>query len=439
MSEPLTLPHNLEAQRAVLGAVLIANERFEGVAAVLTAGMFLRDAHRRIWAALVTLAGRQSALDLVTLREALERAGELEDVGGPAYLASLIDGVPRATNVTHYAGIVRELHLRRQLMAQARALESAAAATDVEASALLDAGMAQLLRLSAETTPGDLVDGPRLASEALAWLEEVAQRRGQGRVSGTPTGWPALDDMTDGLQPGDLIVLAARPSQGKSAAALQMALAAEGPVAFFSFEMSRAQLAARALATLGRVDGWAMRRGYLSREEQARVSRAMDSLAESGLSIDDTAGQTVPQLRAKARRWQVARGGLRLVVVDYIQLLRPAHRSGNREQDVAEMSRGLKALARDLAVPVLALAQLNRAVEQQRDREPTLANLRESGAIEQDADGVWFLHRSDGQSVAQEGPAKMIIAKQRNGPVGSVDLWWYPPSTRFDMPRSEVA
>lgn len=430
-----SLPHSLEAERAVLGGILIDNDRFEPAAAVLTGEMFFRTAHRRIWAALAALAARQSVLDLVTLREALERSGELEAVDGPAYMASLVDGVPRSTNVPHYAQIVRELHTRRALIQQAARLMEAAAHDDAEAGALLDAGVAGLMALSAQASPGDLVDGPRLASEAMAWLEDVQQRRGQGSVSGTTTGIRELDDMTDGLQPGDLIVLAARPSQGKSALALQLALAADGPCAFFSLEMSRAQLAARALATLGRVDGWAMRRGYLGREEQARVARAMDVLAESGLSIDDTSGQTVPQIRAKARRWQVSRGGLRLVVVDYIQLLKPATKSGNREQDVAEMSRGLKALARDLQVPVLALAQLNRAVEQQRDREPTLANLRESGALEQDADAVWFLHRPDGQSVAVEGPAKIILAKQRNGPVGSVEVTWTPSCTRFDALR----
>lgn len=427
-----SLPHSLEAERAVLGGILVDNDRFEQAAAVLTGEMFFRVAHRRIWAALAALSARQSVLDLVTLREALERSGELEDVDGPAYLASLIDGVPRSTNVPHYAQIVCELHTRRALIQQAARLMEAAAHDDAEAGALLDAGVAGLMALSAQASPGDLVDGPRLASEAMAWLEDVQQRRGQGSVSGTTTGIRELDDMTDGLQPGDLIVLAARPSQGKSALALQLALAADGPCAFFSLEMSRAQLAARALATLGRVDGWAMRRGYLGREEQARVARAMDILAESGLSIDDTSAQTVPQIRAKARRWQVSRGGLRLVVVDYIQLLKPATKSGNREQDVAEMSRGLKALARDLQVPVLALAQLNRAVEQQRDREPTLANLRESGALEQDADAVWFLHRPDGQSVAVEGPAKIIIAKHRNGPVGAVEVTWAPSCTRFD-------
>lgn len=431
----IVTPHNLEAERAVLGAIMVDNRQFEIAAGLLTADDFLRDAHRAIWAAFDRLSRSGTALDPVTVCDALQRAGVLEDpVGGPAYVASLIQGTPYTTNVPHYAGILRDHTLRRGLVAQARRLLEEAVTSET-APAALDATMGHLMHLSTQATPGELVGGTQLAREAMAWLEDITARRSDRRTSGVPTGFFELDDMLDGFQPGDLIILAARPSQGKSAMALQLALAADGPVAFFSLEMSRGQLASRALATLARVDGWQMRRGYLGREDQARVSAALDRLADSGLSIDESSGLTVAQVRAKARRLQRA-SGLRMVVIDYLQLVTPDRPTGrrdqNREQEVAGMTRALKALARDLAVPVIALAQLNRATESARDKEPSLANLRESGSVEQDADVVLFIHRPDGQSVAHEGDVRLIVAKNRTGPVGSVNLRWYPPATRFE-------
>lgn len=427
-------PHDLDAERSVLGAVLIDNPMLVEVQDAIAPEYFYRKAHAVIFKAMQALAKADSALDYVTVCAQLDASGQLNEAGGMAYVASLTDGVPRATNVEYYARIVREKALRRRLMQAAAALvEDAKSAESV--SQVIDEGIQALVALSGQVAPGDLVAGPQLATEAEAWLDEMSRRRADRQMAGVSSGLPGLDALTDGFQPGDLIIVGARPSQGKSALALQFALAAEGVCAFFSLEMQRGQLAARALASLGRIDGWAMRRGLLSREEYARLGQAMTDLKASGLRIDDSPQLSVSQLRSKARRVQITSGDLVLVICDYLQLMTPAHthgrRDGNREQEVAGLTRGLKSAAKELGVPVIALAQLNRATESTRDKEPTLANLRESGAVEQDADLVVFLHRGDGQSVALEGDVRLILAKNRTGPTGSVDLRWYPSQTRF--------
>lgn len=427
-----TSPHSLEAERAVLGAILIDNVMLAEAKQTVTGAHFFRKAHQVMFEAMEALADAKQALDYVTLADHLEARGLLDLAGGRAYIGSLTDGVPRATNVEYYAGIVKEKAMRRSLMAQARALVTEADSSE-SVSQVIDAGIQALVALSGDAAPGDLVGGLQLAVEAENWLDEVARRRSDRKVAGVSSGLPALDAMTDGFQAGQLIILGARPSQGKSAAALQFALAAEGPCAFFSLEMSRDQLAARAIALLGRIDGWAMRQGRLTRDECDRMLDGFRQLRESQLLIDDTPRLSVAQLRSKARRLQITRG-LSLVVCDYLQLMTPSgsgKRDSNREQEVAGLTRGLKQAAKELKVPVIALAQLNRATESGRDKEPTLANLRESGAVEQDADLVLFIHRQDGQSVAHEGDVRLIVAKNRTGPTGGVDLRWYPTQTRF--------
>src|SRR3990167_761920 len=429
----MSQPHNLDAERAVLGAVLVDNALVSTVEDKVSPEHFYREAHQRIYRALVALGAKGSALDLVTVSEALEASGDLEAVG-PAYVADVLSNGLRAANIDHYAAIVREKAIRRSLIRHAETLVREAKHDADGVDRVIDAGIQSLIGLSGAAVPGDLVAGSQLASEALRWLEDVSRRRGSREVSGGPTGFPELDAMTDGFQPGDLVIVGARPSQGKSALALQFALAADGPCAFFSLEMRRDQLSARALATLGRVDGWAMRRGMLRKDEYERLQRALEQLGDSGLAIDESAGLSVPQMTAKARRWQLTRG-LRMVVCDYLQLMTPGTVKGrtgqNREQEVAGMTRALKMAAKELQVPVLVLAQLNRGTEATRDKEPTLANLRESGAVEQDADLVLLIHRADGASVAVEGDARLIVAKNRMGPTGGIDLRWYPTQTRF--------
>ncbi len=432
-------PHSLDAERSVLGAMLIDPDHIITARSVVSASDFFRVAHQTVYAAILALFDRKVRPDIVTLINALREGQTLEDVGGPAYVSALVDGIPFTTNVTYYAGIVRAHSLKRQLIQTARSLEGAAQNTDATVDELLDTAQAALSTIGA-AQGSDLTNGTTLASEATAWLGDVQARRQKGRsLSGVSSGLRDLDMLTDGFQPGDLIVIAARPSQGKTALALQLALSCDGPVAFFSLEMRRAQLATRALAWLARIDGWSLRTGRLADTEYERVSRALTSLADSGLAIDDASDLTVWQIRSKARRWKVQHG-LSMVVIDYLQLVTPAsnkRRQQNREQDVAAMSRSLKGLAKDLEVPVILLAQLNRAVEGRSDAIPKLSDLRESGAIEQDADLVLFLHRPGGKSVKDEGEAHVILAKQRNGPIGTVTTIWRPSMTRFDPAPTE--
>ncbi len=432
----LTLPHRLDAEQAVLGAILIDNR---GLDAALSAGLgadqFFRDAHRRIYRAILALGERRSALDFVTVKAELDRAGDLEEVG-VAYLASVIDNGVRSANLDHYVALVQEQAQLRAIILHARSvLERAMAAEDTPATVLDDA-VNGLLAIGQRSEVGQLVEGDRIASEAMAYLEEIDQRRRGGAVSGVPSGFIELDRLLDGFQPGQLIIMAGRTSEGKTALAMQMALASES-CAFFSCEMERMELALRQLAVLGRVDGWALRRGLLSSSETGRLSHAMQLLADSGVAIDDTSAITVSQIRAKARRRQVTRG-LKLVVVDYLQLMTAEtgrRRETTREQDVTSLSRGLKALAKDLHVPVLALSQFNRNLRP--EEEPTLGHLRESGALEQDANVVLLIHRPDGQTVAKEGEVRLIVAKNRGGPKGVVTLRWYPSETRFADPPAE--
>lgn len=428
MSE--SYPHDLDAERAVLGAILIDPPMFAVAQESLVPRHFYRQAHRVMYEALQALSEDKQALDHVTLAGYLRDRDQLDLAGGPAYIGALGDGVPRATNIEYYAGIVRDKAIRRELLAAAQTLLEAAQ-SPASVSDVIDAGMQSLVELSGANAPGELVGGPQLAREADAWLDAMARRRSDRQVAGVSSGLPGLDALTDGFQPGELIILGARPSQGKSAAALQFALATDGPCAFFSLEMGRDQLAARAIALLGRLDGWAMRKGLLRGDEYERMADGMNQLKSSQLWIDDTPRLSVAQLRSKARRLQLTHG-LSLVVCDYLQLMTPAGgKDANREQQVAGLTRGLKATAKELGVPVVALAQLNRATEAARDKEPSLANLRESGAVEQDADLVLFIHRGDGQSVAVEGDVRMIVAKNRTGPTGAVDLRWIPSQTAF--------
>jgi replicative DNA helicase len=440
VSRDLT-PHSLQAERSVLGGMLIDPEHVETARALVGAEDFFRLAHQTVYEAILALIDRKARPDLVTLTDALQQAGSLEDVGGAAYIASLVDGVPFSVNVPHYARVVKEHALRRQLIEAAKQLEHAAHQTDATVEELIDAAEGQLTTIGSQQT-SDLAGGATLASEATKWLEDVAERRSRGRMSGLTTGIRELDAMTDGLQPGELTVIGARPSQGKTALALQIAIGCEAPCAFFSLEMKRAQLSARALALLARVDGWALRTGRLLHEEYLRVSQALTALSESGLAIDDAADLSIWQIRSKARRWQ-SQHGLSLVVVDYLQLVTPSRdrrKQSTREQEVATMSRAFKGLAKDLNVPVIVLAQLNRQVEARAEAAPKLSDLRESGAVEQDADLVILLHRPSGKSVKDEGEAHLIIAKQRNGPTGVVETWWVPSQTRFGpMPLHEAS
>jgi replicative DNA helicase len=424
-------PHSLDAERAVLGAVLVHNDHLEVARALVQPADFFRTAHQTIYAAMLGLADRGVAVDTLTLSESLGEA--LEGIGGVLYLSRLIDGMPRAANVAHYADIVRDKAARRKVIQAARKLEAGAHDLDATADALIDQAEAELTTIALKASgAGDLCLGDALRQEVQAFLDEQTARRQRGSgVTGVPSGLPSLDLMLDGFQPGDFVIIGARPSQGKTALGLQLALAAEGPVAFFSLEMGKAQLGARAVSLLAQVNGWSLRRGLLHADEYRRVDRALEALAARGLGIDDTPGLSPWALRSKARRFKVQHG-LAMVVIDYVGLMTPpkGKREQNREQDVAAISRSLKALAKELHVPVLALSQLSRDTAK-TGKPPSLADLRESGSLEQDSDVVLFIHRPNQATVKDEGPAELLVAKHRNGPTGVVDLWWIPQQTRF--------
>jgi replicative DNA helicase len=436
----LTWPHSLDAERSVFGAVLINEAQWPNVSALLRPEHFYRDSHQRMFRGLARLEQKRSALDILTLKEELERTGELDEVGGYAYISALVDGVPRSINVDHYARIVLEKAQAREVMRAAIKAAQQASSEELPIADVIGETVQALNGVGAHGLQGELVSGPDLAREAMQWLEEVDARQRKGTyISGFETGLRELDQMTDGLQPGDLVIVAGRPSQGKTALGLQIALN-DGPTAFFSLEMQRKQLVARALATIGRIDGWALRRGRLSKDEYAQLPAALETLANGSLAIDDVSGLTVAAVRAKARAWQ-SKNGLKLIVVDYLTLLTPRHQAraeSNRQEKVNEMTQGLKEIAKELSIPVLALAQLNRGTENRANSKPTLADLRESGSIEQIADVVFLIHRPDGETVAKEGEVQVIIGKQRNGPTGTLSYWWYPSQTRFGaMPSSE--
>jgi replicative DNA helicase len=427
----------LEAERAVLGGILIDPVRLDDAVDLLGEADFFRDAHKRIWAAMRQIVTRGGAIDLVTVRA--ELGAHLEDAGGPVYLAGLVDGVSRSSNVAHYAGLVRDYALRRAVEALAHRLLGAAQAGDLTGGELLEQGEAGLLGLRT-AQPGTAVSSPADgASEAIAAIEDAAA----GKRRGVPSGLDEIDGYTHGWQPGQLIVLGARPAQGKTALALNLTVAAGrvAPVLFCSLEMSALQIRLRELALRSGLPHRLIEAGHVRGGAQQAMTTALEAVHAGGVHILDRPGATVAQIRAAARRLMAqTRGPLALVVVDYLQLMRSERgsRPENRTQEVAQFSAGLKMLARELAVPVVALSQLSRQAETRADKRPFLADLRESGSLEQDADTVLLLHRPGVYDpAAGETAAEVIIAKQRNGPTGLARLHFDAAVMRFtDAPFS---
>jgi replicative DNA helicase len=432
------LPYNADAERSVLGAVLLDNHSLNVAVEKLKSGDFFLDQHRRIFERLVELAEAQQAIDLVTLSECLDRHGELEAAGGPAYLAQLMDGLPRATNVEHYARIVKEKSILRHLIRTAEAIQQRALDAEEDADAILDKAESDIFQVAEERVRAGLIGVKDLIKENYARLEKMME---QGRrLTGVATGYLNLDNDTAGLQPGELIILAARPSMGKTSLALNIAenvALSDEPraVAIFSLEMSKESLLLRLLASHGRIDAHKFRTGHLSQQDWTKIGPALARLGTAPLWIDDSASSTVMEMGAKARRLKRDKG-LDLLVVDYLQLISARGRFGNRNEEVSSISRSLKGLAKELKVPVLVLSQLTRAPERE-DRKPQLADLRESGAIEQDADVVLFINRPGfyKTDLPEEERAKceLIIAKQRNGPTGSLDFVFLNRFTRFEQ------
>ena len=431
-----TLPHNLEAERSVLGAILVHNDAFNLAAQVIDSQDFYRDAHRRIFDRMVALNERHDAIDFVTLKEELARAGELDEVGGPAYVASLADGVPRATNVEYYARIVKEKATLRNLIYAASKIVTNAYEADQESDLILDEAESAIFAVADDRLKSGFIAMRDLVKDSFPKIEKLFEQK--RLITGVPTGFVDLDEMTRGLQGGDLVIVAARPSMGKTSLVLNIAqyVAALGDqvVGFFSLEMSKESLFLRLLTSEAQIDGHRLMSGAIGGNDYHRISHALEKLNAMKLFIDDTASIGVLEMRAKSRRLQ-AEHGLNLLVVDYIQLMSGRGRFENRTLELASISRSLKGLAKDLNVPIVVLSQLSRAPEARSDHRPQLSDLRESGALEQDADVVVLIYRDDAYNRDPNSPdagtAELILAKQRNGPTGVVRLAFLREQTRF--------
>jgi len=428
-------PQNLEAEQAVLGAILLEAEALITAMEHLRAEDFYSVAHQRIYDAIVGLNEDNKPLDLVTLMSRLQDQGELEEIGGVSYLAKLSGAVPTAANVEYYALIVAEKAMLRRLIRTATQIVSNGYAEGEDVGALLNDAEQRILELSNRRAAHGFISIRDVLMEVFEKVEHLYNHK--GGVTGIPSGFPDLDKMTSGFQRSDLIIVAARPSVGKTAFALNIAqnvaVRASETVAIFSLEMSAAQLVQRMICAESNVDAGRMRTGFLEGDDWEKLSMAIGSLSEAQVFIDDTPGITVADIRAKCRRLKKEKG-LGMILIDYLQLIQGRGKAGeNRQQEVSEISRTLKQIARELEVPVIALSQLSRGVEQRQDKRPMMSDLRESGSIEQDADIVSFLYRDDyyDKETEKKNIIEIIIAKQRNGPVGTVELVFLKQFNKF--------
>jgi replicative DNA helicase len=434
-----SLPANVEAERSILGAIMLDNLAYNEAAEHLKPEDFSLDSHRRIFTRMVDLAESSRPIDMITLVEELDRRKELEAIGDVGYVSGLVDGVPDRPSIEHYIKIVRDKALLRGLIHAANAAITRASDQSDPAEEILNDAEAAIFQLSEKRIGRGFMGVQDIVKESFGSVDALLQR-GQ-RITGLATHYTDLDEMTSGFQRADLIIIAARPSMGKTAFAMNIAENAsiedQKVVGMFSLEMSREALLLRLLCSRARVDSHKMRTGSLWRDDMTKVVHAMEQLAHAPIFIDDTPGISLSEMRAKARRLQQSQGKLDLIIVDYLQLMSGGgRRYENRTQEVSAISRGLKALAKELRVPVIALSQLSRAPESRGgDHRPQLSDLRESGSIEQDADVVAFIFREEVYKQDDpdlQGKAELIIAKQRNGPTGRVNLAFLKNSTRFE-------
>jgi replicative DNA helicase len=430
-----TLPHNLEAERAVLGAILLNAEAIHQAVEFIKDTDFFRDAHRRIFEKMLGLMERHQAIDFITIKDELARSGDLDQVGGPAYIASLVDGLPHGVNVGDYARIVKQKSTLRSLIQSANRVLSSAYHAEEDAEVIIDEAEREIFAIAEGSIHGGFMSMRELANASYAMVEQAHARK--QLITGVPTGFIELDEMLAGLQQSDLIIVAARPAMGKTSLVLNIAqhvgTKTDMTVGFFSLEMSKEQLFLRMLTSEAGIDGHRLRTGFLGERDFPKLTTALETLGRANVFIDDTASIGVLEMRAKARRLK-AEHGLDLIIIDYIQLMQGRGRFENRVTEVASISRGLKGLAKELHVPVVVLSQLSRAPEQRPNRRPQLSDLRESGALEQDADVVVMIFREDMYEATEEnqGIAELIVAKQRNGPTGSVRLAFIREFTRFE-------
>jgi len=429
-------PQNLDAEMAVLGSMLLDEEAVSVAVEKLDAGCFYKDTHRKIFQTISDLYNANKAVDLITLADALKKDNSLDEIGGASYLTSLANAVPTAANINHYAGIVREKYILRTLINNSTKIITVCHESEGNIAEVVDTAERLIFEVSDRRNQGSYQHLKEIVKDSIETIDKLYQNK--AHVTGIPTGYIDFDIKTAGLQPSDLIIVAGRPSMGKSAFALGIAEYAgvieKVPTAIFSLEMSKEQLVQRMLCSHARVDAHKVRTGYLATSDWPRLTAAAGKLSEAPIYIDDTPAISVMELRARARRLK-SHHGIKLIILDYMQLMRgSAMNMESRQQEISEISRSLKALARELSVPVIAISQLSRAVESRTDHRPQLSDLRESGAIEQDADVVVLILREEyyTPSPDNQGIAEAIIAKQRNGPVGTLKLAFIKEFTRFD-------
>lgn len=434
-----TPPHSIQAEQSVLGGLMLDNQAWDTVADRVSEVDFYRKDHRLIFRTISDLADKQEPFDVITLSEALDQTGELEEASGLAYLNTLAKDTPSAANIAAYATIVRDRSVLRQLIHTGTEIVDSAFKTEgKETSELLENAEQKVFKIAEQQQRGQGGFNPikSLLADAVDKIETLFEM--EGSITGAGTGFKDLDEMTSGLQPADLIIVAGRPSMGKTTIAMNMAenIAIKGdkPVAVFSMEMPGDSLAMRMMSSLGRIDQHKVRTGKLDDDEWPRLTSAINILAETKLFIDDTPALTPTEVRSRARRLAREHGQLGLIVLDYLQLMQSPSSGENRVQQISDISRGLKALAKELNVPVVALSQLNRNLEQRPNKRPVMSDLRESGSIEQDADVIIFVYRDEvyNEDSPDRGIAEIIIGKQRNGPIGTVRLTFLGQYTRFE-------
>tara|TARA_Y100000022_G_scaffold83919_1_gene72396 strand:- start:1600 stop:2979 length:1380 start_codon:yes stop_codon:yes gene_type:complete len=436
-------PHSIEAEQSILGGLLIDNKAIDRIAGQVSASDFYRNDHKIIFSHISKLIDNNQPADIVTVAESLEQNSELTKVGGVAYLGLIAENTPTASNISGYAKIVRERSIMRNLVdVGSDIVESAFSPQGKDAQQLLDESESKIFQIADAGTSEKLgfIDIKELLPKAAQRIDDLYQLDDPNGVTGVPSGYSDLDQKTAGLQPGDLIIIAGRPSMGKTSLALNIAehvgMEAGLPVAIFSMEMGAAQLTMRLLGSVGKLDQHKMRIGQLEDEDWPKLTNALGVLNEAPIFIDEGSALNSYEVRARARRLHRQQGKLGLIVIDYIQLMSSANdQSGeNRATEVSEISRSLKALAKELNVPVIALSQLNRSVESRPDKRPMMSDLRESGAIEQDADVIMFIYRDEvyNPETAEKGVAEILLSKQRNGPTGVVKLTFLGQYTRFE-------
>lgn len=423
------LPQNIEAEKSVLGGLLIDKESLYKVSPILRPEYFYNDNHKEIYEAITDLYDKRLPVDLITLPSQLKKRKTLDRVGGVGYLSELANFVPTAANIEHYAALIKEEAVKRELISVGGEISQSAFQSDAKAEDLLDKAESRLFRINQESLKEDYVSLKKVLEISFDRLDEL--HKTAGSLRGVPTGLKSLDNKLSGLQQSNMIVLAARPSVGKTSLALNIAQYAavnkKTPVGIFSLETSKEQLADRFLASQADIDAWKIATGNLSPNDFKAIGEAMGELAEAPILIDDTPGISISEMRTKARRMQLEHG-IKLLIVDYLQLCRGRNNPESRVQEVSEISQSIKNIARELNIPVLALSQLSRAIEARGEKKPQLSDLRESGSIEQDADVVMFLYRPDDED---RSSINLLIAKHRNGPTGEINLYFKGERTRF--------